>query len=66
MAGDWIDVKFRTQSRVAYDFWNSWQNEVLNAQNPVFPAYTNLKSNIKGGIGIWCGYGVSNYRIHAN
>jgi hypothetical protein len=63
--GSLIEVKFRTQSLVSYDFWNSWQNEVLNAQNPVFPAHTNLKSNIQGGIGIWCGYGVSNYRIIA-
>jgi hypothetical protein len=65
ITGYWIDIKFRTQSRASYDFWNSWQNEVLNAQNPVFPAYTNLKSNIQGGIGVWCGYGVSNYRIQA-
>ncbi|MDR2086049.1 MAG: DUF4249 domain-containing protein [Dysgonamonadaceae bacterium] len=63
--GSWIEVEFRTQSREGYDFWNSWQNEVLNAQNPIFPAYTSLKSNIQGGIGIWCGYGVYNYLIQA-
>jgi hypothetical protein len=63
--GSLIEVKFRTQSRAACDFWNSWQNEVLNAQNPVLPAYTNLKSNIQGGIGSWCGYGVYNYWIPA-
>ena len=60
---DVVDLKFRTQPKQAYDFWTSWQNEVLNAQNPIFPANTNLKSNIKGGIGIWCGYGTSNYQI---
>jgi hypothetical protein len=65
MTDDWIEIKLKTQSRAAYDFWNSWQNEVLNAQNPVFPAYTNLKSNIEGGIGIWSGYGVSRQRIQA-
>jgi hypothetical protein len=63
--GDVIELKFRTQSEAGYDFWTSWQNEVLNAQNPIFPANTNLKSNIKGGIGIWCGYGTYNYRIEA-
>ncbi|MDR0863736.1 MAG: DUF4249 domain-containing protein [Candidatus Symbiothrix sp.] len=65
-AGDTIELKFRTQSMECYDFWISWQNEVLNAQNPIFPANTNLKSNIKGGIGSWCGYGTSNYRIETN
>jgi hypothetical protein len=63
IAGDTVDLKFRTQPKAGYDFWTSWQNEVLNAQNPIFPAHTNLKSNINGGIGIWCGYGTYNYRI---
>jgi hypothetical protein len=58
--GEEIQLKFRTQTRESYDFWTSWQNEVLNAQNPVFPANTNLKSNIQGGIGSWCGYGTYN------
>jgi hypothetical protein len=65
-AGNRVYLKFRTQSQESYDFWTSWQNEVLNAQNPIFPANTNLKSNIKGGIGIWCGYGTYNYRIETH
>ena len=63
VVGDAVYLKFRTQAKPGYDFWTSWQNEVLNAQNPIFPANTNLKSNIKGGIGVWCGYGTSNYLI---
>ena len=58
-----IRLKFRTQTKEGYDFWISWQNEILNAQNPIFPAYTSLKSNINGGIGIWCGYGSFNYSV---
>ena len=58
-----VHLKFRIQAKSGYDFWTSWQNEVLNAQNPIFPANTSLKSNIKGGIGIWCGYGTSNYKL---
>jgi hypothetical protein len=63
ISDDLIELKFRTQTKEAYDFWISWQNEVLNAQNPIFPAHTNLKSNIKGGIGIWSGYGTRNYMV---
>lgn len=57
--GDLIYVKLRTQNKDALDFWNSWQNEIVNAKNPIYPSNTSLKSNIKGGIGIWAGYGQS-------
>ena len=57
--GDLIHVKLRTQNKEALDFWNSWQNEIVNSQNPIYPSNTSLKSNIKGGIGIWAGYGHS-------
>lgn len=57
--GDVIYVKLRTQDKEALDFWNSWQNEIVNSKNPIYPSNTSLKSNIKGGIGIWAGYGQS-------
>jgi hypothetical protein len=57
--GDLIFVKLRTMSKDGFDFWNSWQNEIVNGRSPIFPANTSLKSNIKGGIGIWEGYGQS-------
>ena len=55
--GDVISVKLRTMNKVGFDFWNSWQNEIINGQSPIFPNTTSLKSNIEGGIGIWEGYG---------
>ena len=55
--GDKIFVKLRTMNKAGYEFWNSWQNEFINGSNPIFPNTTSLKSNIKGGIGIWEGYG---------
>ena len=57
--GDLIYVKLRTQNKEALDFWNSWQNEIVNSKNPIYPSNTSLKSNIKGGLGIWAGYGQS-------
>nr|WP_294928102.1 DUF4249 domain-containing protein [uncultured Flavobacterium sp.] len=57
--GDLIYVKLRTQNKDALDFWNSWQNEIVNSKNPIYPSNTSLKSNIKGGLGIWAGYGES-------
>jgi hypothetical protein len=57
--GDLVFIKLRTMSKNGFDFWNSWQNEIVNGRSPIFPANTSLKSNIKGGIGVWEGYGQS-------
>lgn len=54
-----IKVKLSTQTQESYEFWTSYQNEILNSQNPIFPAANKLKSNIRGGVGIWAGYGSS-------
>ena len=63
--GDRIQVRLRTMPKEGFDFWNIWQNEIINAQNAIFPANTNLKSNVNGGFGVWCGYGQSTVRITA-
>ena len=63
--GDIIFVRLRTMPKEGFDFWNSWQNEIINSQNAIFPSNSSLRSNIKGGIGIWCGYGQSTLGIMA-
>ena len=63
--GDDILVRLRTMPQKSFDFWNFWQNELINTRNPIFPANTSLKSNINGGVGIWSGYGQSTVRIVA-
>ncbi|WP_073016723.1 DUF4249 domain-containing protein [Flavobacterium micromati] len=57
--GDLIYVKLKTLNKEAFDFWNSWQNEIVNGRNPIYPSNTSLKSNISGGLGLWTGYGQS-------
>jgi hypothetical protein len=64
--GDLIFIKLRTMNKDGFDFWNSWQNEIVNGRSPIFPANTSLKSNIKGGIGIWEGYGQSTISIQTH
>jgi hypothetical protein len=63
--GDHVYVRLRTMTKEGFDFWNLWQNEIVNAQNVIFPANTSLKGNINGGTGIWCGYGQSTVDIVA-
>ncbi|MDR2954915.1 MAG: DUF4249 domain-containing protein [Prevotella sp.] len=58
-----VRLRFSTQSEVSYKFWSTYQNEILNTQNPIFPANTSLASNINGGIGIWCGLGSYEYNV---
>ena len=61
-----VFIKLRTMEKDAFEFWNSWQNEIVNGQNPIFPSSTSLKSNIKGGIGIWAGYGQNTLLLKTN
>jgi hypothetical protein len=58
--GDTVNIKFCTVDKAHYEFWNSFQDEVLNTGNPFASSVTVIKSNILGdGLGIWGGYGVS-------
>ena len=56
--GDTVAIKLCTISKDHYDFWNSYQEEILNVANPFASSLTEVLSNVKGdGLGIWGGYG---------
>jgi len=58
--GDSVLVKLSTMDQQTFDFWNSYQEEVINSTNPFASAMTGLESNISGdGLGVWGGYGFS-------
>jgi len=62
--GDTVLIKFCTIDKAHYEFWNSYQDEVMNAGNPFASSVSVIKSNIQGnGLGIWGGYGVSQYTL---
>lgn len=54
---DTVYVKFTQLPQEGFEFWSSYENEVTNGANILFPNTSNLKTNINGGRGIWCGYG---------
>jgi hypothetical protein len=62
--GDVIAIKFCTIDRSHFDFWRTYDSQVSNYGNP-FSSPTPIKGNIKGGLGIWGGYGVSLDTIYA-
>jgi hypothetical protein len=64
--GDTVIIKLCTMDKSQYDFWSSFQAEVLNANNPFASAVSNLRSNVEGdGMGIWGGYGASYDTVYA-
>ena len=56
-------LKVCSMDKKAYEYWTSFQREYINFQNPLAGGGKSLKSNINGGIGIWCGYGVTKYHL---
>jgi hypothetical protein len=64
--GETILVKLSTMDRASFEFWSSYQDEILNSTNPFASSLNEVKSNILGeGLGIWGGYGTSIDTVHA-
>lgn len=60
--GDSLTVKWMCLDKVHFDFWTT-RDFAANSGGP-FASYTRIKTNIKGGLGIWGGYSVSYYRLY--
>ena len=63
--GDTISLKFCTIDKPSYDFWFSFQNEIMSTGNPFASTNARVKSNVTNGLGVWCGYGSTYYQIIA-
>ena len=63
--GDTISVKFCSLDKEHYEFWNTFQNEILLSANPFSASNARIKSNIQNGLGIWGGYAASYFTIIA-
>ncbi|MBQ8607398.1 MAG: DUF4249 family protein [Bacteroidaceae bacterium] len=61
--GDSVIVKLVNMDVVSYKFWDSFEKIRMLSRNPLFPVSDNMESNIRGGLGYWCGYGASYYSI---
>lgn len=62
--GDTVMVKLATIPEEGFVFWNSFQNILLTASNPLMGSAGEVKSFLKGpATGVWCGYGTSIYRV---
>ena len=62
---DTISVKLCTLDKTSFDFWWSYQNGIANGANPFASSFHEVKSNIKGGLGVWSGFGTTVKQIVA-
>lgn len=53
--GDKIVVRFCTIDKASYDFYRSFETDAASNGNP-FAAPSSVKTNIKGGLGVWGAY----------
>lgn len=60
--GDSLTVKWMCLDKVHFDFWRT-RDFAANSGGP-FASYTRIKTNIKGGLGIWGGYSVGYHRLY--
>ena len=58
-----VQVKFCTLDEDAYEYWKSFENVHTLSRNPLFPTTYNLSSNVRGGLGLWAGYGAAFYSV---
>lgn len=61
-ADDYVYIRCCAIDETAYCYWKDF-DDISMSQNPLFPVTSRIRSNIKGGLGHWSGYGSSNYRV---
>ena len=64
--GDTVMVKLAQIDEKGYTFWKNFEQSCALSRNPLFFFRENIYSNIKGGLGYWCGYGAKEYRVIIN
>lgn len=54
--GDTVAIRGCTIDRGVFNFYRSYENQVVNQGSP-FALPANVQSNIQGGLGVWAGFG---------
>ena len=60
---DIVHIRFCTLTPQGYIYWSDFEEIQSLSQNPFFPISTDIRSNIRGGLGYWTGYGSTYYTI---
>lgn len=60
---DTVAVKFSQMDSVSYAVMKSYLDLVNMSEMALFPETDNMKTNINGGLGYWCGFGCRRYEL---
>ncbi len=60
---DIVCVKLATLDSISYNFWADYNKTLSFSGNMFMPMSTNIRSNINGGLGYWCGFGTDIKKI---
>lgn len=60
---DSVLLKFAKIDATSYAIHKAYDEMVALTSNPLFASDITLPTNIQGGLGFWCGYGVTQYSI---
>ena len=63
LPGERLTIKLCHIDAHSYAFWHEYENSISFSRNHILQFTENLPSNISGGIGCWCGYGVSTVKV---
>ena len=61
--GEKVALRFCTLGQDAFQYWTDFDDVASLSRNPFFPVTKKIRSNIKGGLGYWAGYGSSYYVV---
>lgn len=60
---DTLDIKLSAVDKISYEIWMDISSLSTTSSIAFMPVYKNIKTNIVGGKGYWCGYASSVYRL---
>lgn len=60
---DSVLIKFAKIDETTYNIHKAYNEMMALSSNPVFHSDISMPTNIQGGLGFWCGYGVTKYNV---
>ena len=60
---DRISIRFCSLDRQSWAYWSDYEEIQSLSNTIIFNITTDIRSNVRGGLGYWAGYGSSHYRV---
>lgn len=60
---DSVQIKFAKIDATTYAIHKAYSDMDILSTNPLFTSDVSMPTNVKGGLGFWCGYAVARYNV---